>query len=163
MKQAGNAYWVKYINYIITYGSYGNGTGENVGICAFGEGWGYHIGRRLIIEEFGNNNSFFPLASFENHDPVSRPSSIASGTFQNNTGWTGWIPSGLMHDLTDTNTDLVRTGFIDNASGYTNQNLFDAMDSDVLSPQQFRDRLLLENGNIDRADVLSLFEAYFWN
>ena len=68
-----------------------------------------------------------------------------------------------MHDLTDNNADLIRTGFRDNVTGYTHQDLFDAMDSDVRSPQQFKNRLLSENGNRDRTDVLNLFEAYFWD
>ena len=35
-EKVGSSYWTKYINYIITYGSYGDGTGANVGICALG-------------------------------------------------------------------------------------------------------------------------------
>ncbi len=31
--KAGNSYWVKYINYIVTYGAYGNGTGNSAGVC----------------------------------------------------------------------------------------------------------------------------------
>ena len=49
----------------------------------------------------------------------------------NNIGWTGWIPGGVMYDLMDTNTDLVRTGFRDNASGYSIRNIYDALDSGV--------------------------------
>lgn len=51
--QVGGSYWVKYINYIITYGSYGKGTGANAGICGLGEMWGYYMGARLVEEEYG--------------------------------------------------------------------------------------------------------------
>lgn len=177
MRKVGSSYWVKYINYIITYGdhipgndngAYGDGTGHNVGVCAVGEAWGYHMGRRLAIEEFGNNNSFTPLNGFESFDPEEPGvgNDILSRTAVTNgpiVSWEGWIPAGIMHDLTDNNPDLVRTGFRDNVSGYTHQDLFDALDSDVRSPQQFRNRLLRENGNRDRTDVLNLFEAYFWD
>ena len=39
--QVGSAHWAKYISYIMTYGSYGNGTGKNAELCGIGEMWGY--------------------------------------------------------------------------------------------------------------------------
>jgi len=68
----------------------------------------------------------------------------------------GWIPKGLMNDLVDTNRDYIRSGYYDNVTGYTIKNIYDALDSGVESPQAFRDRLLKENNNRDRADVLNL-------
>jgi hypothetical protein len=68
-----------------------------------------------------------------------------------------------MNDIVDTNKDVVRSGFTDNVSGYTHRDLFDALDSDVDTPQKFRDRLLSENGNRDQTDLENLFEAYYWN
>lgn len=162
-KKVGNSYWIKYINYIITYGAYGNGNGKNAGLCALGEAWGYHVGNFLTIQEFGNNNSHLSLNAFERFDPRNRPDDIAQAIYRNRSGWTGWMPCGIMHDLIDTNTDLVRTGFRDNVSGYTIRNIYDALDRDVESPQAFRDRLLRENNNRDATDVRALFEAYFWN
>ncbi|MCY1636726.1 hypothetical protein, partial [Marinifilum sp. D737] len=42
-KKVGSRYWIKYINYIITYGKksnpYGSGTGKNAGYCGVGEMW----------------------------------------------------------------------------------------------------------------------------
>ena len=162
-KKVGNGYWVKYINYIITYGAYGNGNGKNAGLCALGEAWGYHVGQFLTIQEFGNNNRILSLNAFENFDPRNRPDNIAQAIYRNRSGWTGWMPCGIMHDLIDTNTDLVRTGFRDNVSGYTIRNIYNALDRGVESPQTFRDRLLRENNNRDATDVRALFEAYFWN
>lgn len=46
-RKVGNGYWVKYINYIITYGSksnpYGDGHGKNAGVCGVGEMWGNYF------------------------------------------------------------------------------------------------------------------------
>ena len=42
--QVGSAHWAKYISYIMTYGSYGNGTGKNAELCGIGEMWGYSMG-----------------------------------------------------------------------------------------------------------------------
>ena len=40
MKKVGSSYWVKVINYIITYGAYGDGTGANAGYVGVAEMWG---------------------------------------------------------------------------------------------------------------------------
>ncbi len=50
--KAGNGYWVKYINYIITYNGYGNGTGNNAGVCGIGEMWGNYFGAVCMNREF---------------------------------------------------------------------------------------------------------------
>lgn len=164
-KKVGNGYWIKYINYIITYGAYGDGHGKNAGLCALGEAWGFHLGYFLTIQEFGNNNRILTATAFENFDPREKPNNTGSGRYNNanNIGWTGWIPGGIMSDLTDTNSDLIRAGFRDNASGYNIKDIYDALDSDIESPQAFRDRLLTENNNMDASDVRNLFGAYHWD
>ncbi|HKK62278.1 MAG TPA: hypothetical protein VJ951_06950 [Bacteroidales bacterium] len=48
----GNNYWVKYINYIITYGAYGDGTGSNAMYCGWGEMWGNYFGNYLTAIEY---------------------------------------------------------------------------------------------------------------
>ena len=160
-KKVRSNYWIKYINYIITYGAYGDGSGKNAGICALGEAWAYHFGYFLTIQEFGNNNRQLTLNAFENFDPLQRPQGDGIDRFT--TSWRGWIPSGIMYDLMDTNTDLVRTGYVDNASGYSIRSIYGALDYGIESPQAFRDRLLEENGNRDEDDVRELFEAYYWD
>lgn len=54
--KVGSSYWVKYINYIITYGAYGDGTGQNAGYCGVGEMWGNYIGAMLERQEFSRTN-----------------------------------------------------------------------------------------------------------
>ncbi len=56
--KAGSYYWVQYINYIITYGAYGNGTGVNAGYCGVGEMWGNYIGSLFQREYFNYGTSF---------------------------------------------------------------------------------------------------------
>ncbi|SKC24227.1 hypothetical protein, partial [Alkalitalea saponilacus] len=43
------------INYIITYGSYGDATKKNAGICGVGEMWGYYVGGLLATEQYGGD------------------------------------------------------------------------------------------------------------
>ena len=50
--QVGSAHWAKYISYIMTYGSYGNGTGKNAELCGIGEMWGYSMGHIRAYEKY---------------------------------------------------------------------------------------------------------------
>jgi hypothetical protein len=169
-EKVGSSYWTKYINYIITYDSYGDGTGNNVGVCALGEAWAYHMGYLLTLAEFRNvggttDNSEIEVAGFEDFTPFARPGVDINRNRRNGAifRWEGWIPGGIMLDLIDTNADNYRAGFTDNAEGYTNEDIYNALDWGIESPQEFRDRLLRESGDRDRNDVINLFEGYFWN
>lgn len=51
-KKVGSGYWIKYINYIITYGAYGDGHGANSGNCGIGEMWGNYFSAVLSDREF---------------------------------------------------------------------------------------------------------------
>jgi hypothetical protein len=169
-EKVGSRYWTKYINYIITYGSYGDGSGMNTGICALGEAWAYHMGYQLTLAEFRGvggtiDNSEITLVGFEDFTPFDRPGVDINRPRRGGVivSWEGWIPGGIMADLIDTNTDNYRVGFTDNAEGYTNEDIYNALDWGIESPQEFRDRLLRESSNRDRNDVINLFEGYFWN
>lgn len=56
-RKVGSSYWIKFINYIITYGNtsnpYGDGTGYNFGVCGVGEMWGNYLSAFLTDAEFG--------------------------------------------------------------------------------------------------------------
>ena len=75
-----------------------------------------------------------------------------------------WIPQGLFYDLVDNRNDRAITNNIllppDNVSNYTNQQLFDAIDNDITTIPQYRQRLLLENNNNQAVNVTSLFGFY---
>lgn len=169
-KKVGNGYWRKYIDKIIdnwlfhnSTAPYGTGRGNNHELVGLGEAWGFHMGYFLTIRKFGATNGVLTANAFENFDPRDRPNEIASALYRGRTGWFGWMPGGIINDLIDTNRDVVRAGFTDNVEGYTLKNIYDALDADVETPQQFRDRLLRENGNKNENDVKELFEAYYWN
>ncbi|MCH7403287.1 hypothetical protein ACFOUP_10085 [Belliella kenyensis] len=59
--------------------------------------------------------------------------------------------------------DLVRSGFTDDASGYTISQIFGALRPGVETVQGFRTRLLQNNGNQQQQAVNNLFEAYYYN
>jgi len=74
-----------------------------------------------------------------------------------------WIPKGLMYDLMDNRNDNNavprRIPLDDNVTGYTIQQIFNALQSDVTSLQQYRVRLLTQNTN-NPTGVTSIFTFY---
>lgn len=61
-QKVGSAYWVNYINYIITYGwedpdnPYGDGSGANAGYCGVGEMWGNYMGSLFRSQYFNEED-----------------------------------------------------------------------------------------------------------
>lgn len=59
-RKVGSSYWIKYINYVITYGSfssspYGGGGGHNAEYCGIGEMWGNYFAAVCMDREFRTN------------------------------------------------------------------------------------------------------------
>jgi len=163
---AGNSYWVKYINYIIDNFGYGTGEGENAGVCLLGEAWANHIGYYLALDKYCDGCSYHNLDWFENFTPLQTGIEDEDRLI-GYADWSGWFPIGIMYDLIDSNIDFIRYGkggnYYDRVLGYSHEKLYNALDSDVESPAQFKDRLLEENNNLDLNDVENLFETYYAN
>ncbi len=168
-RQVGSGYWIKYINYIITYGAYGDGSGMNNGVAAVGEMWGYYYGYFLTLQHFGNNNNnpIIKPGALEDFTPVNRPDTrdikVPKDTTNRIFRMEGWIPVGILHDLIDRNVDVIRPRFTDNVNGYTISQIFGALRPEVETIQGFRNSLLQNNGNNQQHAVNNLFEAYFYN
>lgn len=75
-----------------------------------------------------------------------------------------WIPDVLYYDLMDNRNDQFvpnpRVLINDAVFGFTNQQFFNALESDVKSLSAFRQRLLQQNGNNQANEVTQLFNAY---
>ncbi len=56
--EVGSSYWVKYINHIITYGAYGDGSEDNAGYCGVGEMWGNYYSAFLERDHFNYTTPF---------------------------------------------------------------------------------------------------------
>jgi len=160
--QVGSSYWIRYINYIITYGKssnpYGDGSGRNSGLVGLSEMWAYYMEYYLTLKHFGNNNGVITLEKLENFKPLEIPNNIS---FDRNY-ITGWIPVGLVHDLVDDNVDRIRAGYYDNVNGYTLSQIFWSMRPGVESIQALRDKLLQNNAYRQEKAVKNLFEAYYY-
>lgn len=74
-----------------------------------------------------------------------------------------WIPKGLMWDLMD-NGEPSQTTFVnDQVNGYTIQQIFAAMQSDISSIPQLKTRLVVQNpSNPTNAFMDNLFTSYHY-
>ncbi len=144
---------------------YGNGdNGSSSEIIGLAESWAYHMGHFLTDAKFAMNSApcYFQKTWFYNNSPVSGLSSHLNllETFNpnKNDDPDKWIPTGLYYDLIDQRNES--NPIIDGVSGYNNTKFFDAMDNDVKSVTQFRERMILENGA--NANLTNLFAQYYY-
>jgi hypothetical protein len=73
-----------------------------------------------------------------------------------------WIPNGLFYDLVDDRNDrgFDPTAIIDAVSGYTSQQFFNALETDITSLPAYKQRLLQQNNNAQAPQVIQLFGQY---
>ncbi|GAB2653341.1 hypothetical protein GCM10027036_03290 [Flavihumibacter cheonanensis] len=176
-KKAGTAWYNNFvqaeINQIIANfnqsdAPYGPKNTPDAPIIALGESWAYHTGHYLTNLKYGALSGSF----FEQGEPYSNDSPI-SGLSSNlnlleNFNPTilrdpfNWIPQGLYYDLMDNRNDDQGdyVPLFDNVAGYTFQQLFNSLDSDVSSIQNYKIRLLNENGNNQATGVNTIFTFY---
>ena len=130
------------------------------------EGWGYHMGHFLVDQRYATSancqteqiHTYCPnginhphIDVLENFDPNL---STDDDPFR-------WIPKGLMQDLMD-NTPGEIFPVTDNVNGFTIQQLFNAMQSDVNSIQQYRGRLIQQNPGNQTNAITNLFGQYHY-
>jgi len=116
----GSAYWAKYINYVITYGivgsngAYGDGTGNNSGICAVGEMWGYAMGYIETYEKYAKYGKYYGGVTNKNF-PREKDGNL-------------WFKPAIIWNLY---RDKV----------LTKKEIFQCMTSDVRSPEELKARM----------------------
>lgn len=152
------------------YSPYGDGTNSQSAITTLSEGWAYHLGHYFTDERYGNSSSDLyddgQQASYYNGSPTAGLSSHLNllENFNPNsaTAHFKWIPKGLFYDLNDTRNDFLfdPTMTNDQVSGYTNQQLFNAFQSNIYTLQDFRIKLLQTTTNSTSAFVPNLFSQY---
>lgn len=143
---------------------YGDGTNVNSApIIALGESWAEHVGRTISDRQYGmsSTTAFAHNTSYNNSTARGLSSHLISlEDFSPNFTLDPqrWIPDGIYRDLFDLTNESLPVN--DQVSGYSNLQFFNALDSDVKSMQQFRQRLLSENGNNQATSVNTLFSSY---
>ncbi len=138
-------------------------------IIALGESWAYHMGHFLSDRKYGASSSalFEQGQNYNNGSPLPGLSShlnlLEDFSSQRTNDPFFCIPQGLFYDLIDNRNDRAATGNVilpnDNAINYTNQQFYNALESDIKSLPSYRIRLLNQNTN-NQAGVTPLFTYY---
>ncbi len=147
------------------YTPYGRSTGEFHDKIALGEGWAYYMGHYLADKEYGITYSGYTVEQgigYTNNNPIYGLSSHLNlledfSPYRTNDPFY-WIPQGLFYDLMDSRNET--RPVIDQVSGYTNQQMFNAFNSNINTLQDYRLNLLQQNGNNQSQGVVSLFNQY---
>ena len=184
--QAGCDYWQAYrvrIANELGFGNpiarpYGDGSETNAGVVAIGEMWGTHCEKIFSNRHYGNGNIVFGsggtfisrlqgewtngnglnanLNAIENFNPTINQ---LLGTL---TDPHQWIPQGLPYDLIDERNDFNfnQNLPVDNVQNYTTGQIFNGLQPQVRTVNQFRTTLLQQNNNNQAAEVNNLFSRY---
>jgi len=149
---------------------YGDGTdGIASEYISVAESWAEHLARIMCDLQYGVDsrpvtkqgftyfNGGAPDPTLSSHlnalEAFDRNRPVADDPFR-------WIPEGIYYDLFDVRAD--NFPIVDGVNGYTNLQMFNALDADVTSMTQYRSRLLQENGNNQSAQVIALFNQYHY-
>lgn len=181
----GNDWWRNFVVSELTetlnnlgtqFDPYGQGNTANSPIIAVAESWAYHYGRILADRVYAG----FSSAQFEQAFEYRNGTIWQFGSQVAITGLNAhvnlledfdpnrtfdpffWIPQGIYYDMFDNRNDIQfnRVFLDDQVVNYTNEQFFNALDNDITTLQQYRQRLLLENGNNQAAGVTTIFQFY---
>ncbi len=178
--QAGCGFWTAYRDAIalelskldqVNFHPYGTGADDrSAPIIATGEMWGNHCEKWYSERHYGNGgtvaaNFISRLQGLEFFNDVTSGLNANFWSIENfnpnrNQDVHRWIPQGLPYDLFDNRDDGFFPIAIDNANGFTINQSFNALQSDVRSIPAFRDRLLFQNANAQQLQVNQLFQQY---
>lgn len=177
--KVGNAWWTSFLNaelseMMLGPSPYGNGQRANSPIIALGESWAYHVGHFATDWKYGQTGLAFEQGIIYDNGVLSDQGvlvftglnahlNLLEDFSRDRTNDVfNWIPQGLYYDLIDNRNDqsFGRVNLNDVVTGYTNLQFFNALDADVNTLQDYRVRLLNENGNNQAAGVTTIFTFY---
>jgi hypothetical protein len=152
-------------NFNTAFSPYGQGNTGNSPIIALYESWAFHMGHWLTNRKYGTLSGPFVEQgnTYWNNIPVIGLNSNLNllEDFDPNRliDPFRWIPQGLFNDMIDARNEPFLP-VTDEVSNFTNEQFFNALDSDISNLPNFRIRLMLENGNDQIIHVTNLFGQY---
>ncbi len=157
IKKVGNNYWLTLGIAEVVNGAanppYGLPTDLNAGRIALCESWAEFCSAEFAHMKYGTNNSgILNPISWSDYLEKFKPYGFG--------GYWRWIPDGIMHDLIDDTFEPGSTGVIDSPYGFTISQIFSSLDDDVVTMQQYEDRLVLETGTWQSSGIATLFKSY---
>lgn len=152
-----NAYWLQLGLAELTNGNSSNPYGEpddwGAGRIALCESWAEFCSAEFAHIKYGTVNSFpYGNVSWMAYIERFRP-------FPPFGSW-NWIPDGVMHDLMDDSFEPGSTTVIDNAYGFSIQQIFNSLDNDVTTIQEYKTRFVQETGTWQVSEIAQLYKSY---
>lgn len=170
--KVGPIYWSQFIGYTVGSSLAGNVYGSNINsqpgrFCALPEAWAQYMAYQVGMQ-------YYPTQQFRIVDPllpwVRNPitndlqmdeplRTLVEHAEMNEMFYRTFIPCGLFYDLMDVDTNIIRDERnYDRISGYTTKQIFDLMESNVQSMQEYKIRFERTYGS--NADTRDLFQNY---
>ena len=142
----GNNYWASLIGYIVANGGYGEKTTSGSGSVAVAESWGNFVGGTFNSTKYSSDFTIFArerdfLENQRRNDSFSIR--VVPGF---NNFFEGWIPWGMLHDLTDVG-EPTNTLINDQVSGYTMSGIFRGFHSGSDNVTNLKNAILVNNAN----------------
>ncbi|NQW42233.1 MAG: hypothetical protein HQ463_02210 [Bacteroidetes bacterium] len=151
--KVGNTFWFNYVSYVILNGGYGNASTTGSERIEVSEGWADYVGYEFAHARYGlqhsdmNNRTNTWQVRIENF--AAKP---VSGNFPFDAG-------GTMFDMTE-NGEPFFTLIRDEVQTYTMNEIFNALQPNVTSVQDFHQVVLAQNLNKEILAVNFLFSDY---
>lgn len=157
--QVGNSYWTNEIAYTIAHGGYGDKTDNGAERAAVVEAWGFYIGNTFNATQYTPLN--FNIAQsqrnqLESQTPVDN---VSVQLFTNSS--LGWIPFGMLHDMTDNGVEPIPT-VVDNVNAFTTAQVFSGLQPGVTTVQGYKVEVLSRNYNLQANELNQLVNSYHY-
>ncbi|MBN2534791.1 MAG: DNRLRE domain-containing protein [Spirochaetales bacterium] len=149
-QQAGNDFWVDYIQYIVKNNGYGSPACSDFERIALSEAWGYHCGTYFADLDYHNDYKIRnSMNNLENYNPASPYEPY------------GWIPKGVLLDMIDTSNES--SPVRDRVNGYTMAQFYSCLTKDIDTPCKFMNKLYNMYTNTTRENLPDLFNQYTYD
>jgi len=151
------------------YAPYGRKTDNDAGLIALGESWAYYMGHYMTDKHYNFQSSYVSeqTITYFNNWPVIGLSSHLNLLEDFNPYRTddpfNWIPQGLYYDLRDNGNDASVSGRVplnDVVSGFSNSQLFNALQSSTTSVPSYRQSLVDQNVGNQTQGLNNIFTFY---
>ena len=164
--KVGRNYWLPIIptyvgNFASTGTAYGNKTGSGAGLVAVTESWGFFIGPTFTATKYAASNATVIVNFQRNFLEFQRRDDAVSIVGFNGSFSRGWIPWGMLHDMTDIG-EPAGTLITDQVSGYSINAIYRGFGTSATTVQSLRSAILSNNSNNQATQINTLVTSYGW-
>jgi hypothetical protein len=175
--QVGNLWWINLgldEKYNTGEGSYGACCQTRSQKIAVAESWAYHMGQYLANKKWGLECTTFPEQGSDISNFVNTINFSAGGGKSSKENFledfepgrdvtldpNRWLAKGLFYDMIDNGLESPASNIVDNVSSFTNQQFYQALQSNVNSMIDYKAKFLQQNNNSQQIEINALFTEY---